>query len=67
MLREDKEVLKTCVILVLLGLLITAFFMIEIQESRVTKLGKENEELYKELFIGQGDLTNEKQIQDNSE
>ena len=67
MLREDKEVLKTCVILVLLGLLITTFFFIEIEESRVTKLGKENEELYRKLFIGQGVLTDDEQIQDNSE
>ncbi len=67
MLREDKEVLKTCVILVLLALLITTIFMVEVDESRISKLEKENEELYRKLFIGQGAPTDDKQIQDYSE
>jgi hypothetical protein len=67
MLKEDKEVLKTCSIIVLLGFLVTALFMLEVEESRIKTFRTNNEELQREIFIWQGVPTNDKQIQDNSE
>jgi Tfp pilus assembly protein FimT len=67
MLKEDKEVFKTCVILALLAVLVTAFFMIEVEESRIKRLQTHAEELQREIFLGQGVLRNDEQIQDNSQ
>lgn len=66
MLREDKEVLKTCVIIALSALLISVLFVVEGQSSMIRILRKENESLNKKVIYWQGALNNDKQIQDNS-
>ena len=67
MLKEDKEVLKTCAILVLSSIVITGMVYMTSVRSENNVLRLENTELSKEVYICQGGTTHDEQVQNNCE
>lgn len=67
MQKEDKEVLKTCAILVLISLVVTLTVYVASLRAESNILKYENTELNKEVYVCQGGTKNDEQVQNNSE